>query len=206
MLVLSFKPLNDLRRNTAQGLLSSLFGWGTRPFKRLSDLSKGTQWASAGVGARFRHKTSACMCLYHGVSPEWNVCSTENQGGKRGNYPMDYHHEYNFLQREFLVFIYILSAVGVNLFCNWTWPSIAEEVDSHCRESEIIKPEKIISLLELCSAPALYSFLGLDRASHGFNQAHFFMHKKILKIAATEHLVHILVSIRLVKITSKLYP
>lgn len=38
----------------------------------------------------------------------WDVHSINRQEGKQDNYLMDCHHEYNFLQKEFLVFLEVL--------------------------------------------------------------------------------------------------
>lgn len=101
ILSLLFKLHTNPRRKAGWGLPSS-FSSDTKPSKAsVTCLRAPDLWVEPGAG--FRHGT-----------PALDVHSINRQEGKQGNYPMDCHHEYDFLQKEFLVFLEVLLELTIN--------------------------------------------------------------------------------------------
>ena len=116
-LVLLFQPHNSLRKKARQGLLSSFFSWGTKSSKGLVTCPR---THSSWVEELELHSDMGPLCLRSLCCvtlpccfPQ-DVCSTNNQEGKQGTCPMDCHHEYEFLQKEFLVFLEVLLDLTIN--------------------------------------------------------------------------------------------
>lgn len=115
ILGLLFKLHNNPRRKAGWGLPSSFFSSDTKSSKASATcLRAPDSWVEPGAG--LGHGTPAVkslLCHYPCCSP-WDVHSINRQEGKQGNYPMDCHHEYDFLQKEFLVFLEVLLELTIN--------------------------------------------------------------------------------------------
>lgn len=108
ILGLLFKLHNNPRRKAGWGLPSSSFSSYKSSKASVTCLRAPDSWVEPGAGFRRGPLPwSPCGATPLCCSP-WDVHSINRQEGKQDNYLMDCHHEYNFLQKEFLVFLEVL--------------------------------------------------------------------------------------------------